>query len=301
MAIPISNISISKIADELGLQKNSALSISSIFEDQGISKYGLDPAYCSGLDYDARLANLRTSPYRIGKFRNYKYGLVFIQCGTEIYNYNHADGSFVYVASVVSGNDIAMSDTKFWSFNGIAPTQIYEYNLNQATQSISYSRTINISGTPTPITGLTAMDNYTLLVGGNGKVTMLDISGSTASILSNFTINGQVEGDILYMPESNCFLVTETYSGGYYLSKYSLSGTLINSNNIGVQSYAMYSHRDVMPFNGQILTRAYLFSVINNLYQINTDSLTLTLVRNNTGIQHPVKGAANTFFNMRNF
>lgn len=302
MPVPITNMKVSDIARELGRENPTDLfQISELFTSQDISPYGLDPTYCTGATPEARLINLKfSSTYRFGKFRNYRYGLVLFNAANKLCTYNPANGVFTEIATIPICSDIAMTDTKFWCFNSTTPTSINEYTLNQATPSISFVRSILFSGVTSP-TALHAMNDSTLIIGGDGQIKFFDISGSTAVNTHTIAITGHVEGDLLYLPISDVILVLETIGTTYYLRKYSMAGAMIASNPISYQCFAMFSHRDYNTYLGQGQEHnVYVFGTNGNLYLVDLTNLSLVLIRNNYGLPGTIQGASNTHFNMIN-
>ena len=73
MALPISPISTNDIRDVLSVTGPS--SFSALCNNGAVNAAGLDPTYCPGVDPAARLANLRSTPYSIGKFRGYTHSI----------------------------------------------------------------------------------------------------------------------------------------------------------------------------------------------------------------------------------
>lgn len=66
----------SDIASEVDGETSLLKPASGYFLSPNIVASGLDPTYCSGANAYYRLANLRTSPFEIGKFRNYNKNAV---------------------------------------------------------------------------------------------------------------------------------------------------------------------------------------------------------------------------------
>lgn len=108
MAVPITNMKISDIVNELG-EVTSNITLRNLHLSPKVIGSGLDPTYCSGADGYERLANLRdlsniggTRELRIGKFRNYEtpsvfYKLGFLYNGNSIY-YTSISNSIVHIA-----------------------------------------------------------------------------------------------------------------------------------------------------------------------------------------------------------
>lgn len=82
MAVPITNMEASDITDELG--ETGVISLDKLHLSSKVIASGLNNTYCPGANAYARLDNLRTVPYEIGKFRgydtpqfNYKLGYLY--------------------------------------------------------------------------------------------------------------------------------------------------------------------------------------------------------------------------------
>lgn len=71
MRIPIRGLTVNDICEALDRNPVSDILIESLFLDSGVIAGNLDSGYCPGATPSARLANLRTKPYQIGKWRNY--------------------------------------------------------------------------------------------------------------------------------------------------------------------------------------------------------------------------------------
>lgn len=71
MTVPITNIKMSDIASEVDGETSLLKPVSGYFKSPNVIASGLDQTYCSGTSLYDRISNLRTKPYRIGKFRNY--------------------------------------------------------------------------------------------------------------------------------------------------------------------------------------------------------------------------------------
>jgi len=75
MSLPTSNLKLTDIAgvfDE-SQQMTPPYEMEQLFLHSQINGQGLDPVYCPGADATARLANLRTTPYNMGKLRAYNH------------------------------------------------------------------------------------------------------------------------------------------------------------------------------------------------------------------------------------
>ena len=71
MAVPLINFTQSDILYELGEDISLNSSIEGIFNNEFILPSGIDNTYCPGATPELRLANLKSKPYYIGKWRNY--------------------------------------------------------------------------------------------------------------------------------------------------------------------------------------------------------------------------------------
>jgi len=71
MRIPIRGLTVNDICEALDRTPVSDILIESLFLDSGVIAGNLDSGYCPGSTPSARLSNLRTKPYQIGKWRNY--------------------------------------------------------------------------------------------------------------------------------------------------------------------------------------------------------------------------------------
>lgn len=69
--IPIKEYSVSDICNVLGILPVSLITTDDLFLSSNVIAQNLDAAYCPGSTPANRLANLRTKPYHIGKWRNY--------------------------------------------------------------------------------------------------------------------------------------------------------------------------------------------------------------------------------------
>jgi hypothetical protein len=72
MALTTSNLKLYDVSMALG-EGNYNISMYNIFTSGSINAEGLDPNYCPGATPAARLTNLQTAPYVLGKFRGYDH------------------------------------------------------------------------------------------------------------------------------------------------------------------------------------------------------------------------------------
>jgi len=71
-ALPTSNLKLYDVSMALG-EGNNNISMYNVFTSGSINAEGLDPNYCPGATPAARLANLQSTPYVLGKFRGYDH------------------------------------------------------------------------------------------------------------------------------------------------------------------------------------------------------------------------------------
>jgi hypothetical protein len=83
MTLPTSNLKLYDVSMALS-EGNYNISMYNVFTSLSVNAEGLDPNYCPGATPAARLTNLRTTPYTLGKFRGY----------------DHAAGGSLYAISV---------------------------------------------------------------------------------------------------------------------------------------------------------------------------------------------------------
>jgi len=72
MALQTSNLKLYDVSMALG-EGNYNISMYNLFTSLSVNADGLDPNYCPGATPAARLTNLRTTPYNLGKFRGYDH------------------------------------------------------------------------------------------------------------------------------------------------------------------------------------------------------------------------------------
>lgn len=72
MALPTTNLKLKDVATALGMSLTN-ISMYAVFNNLSVNGNGLNPTYCAGADSAARLANLRTTPYSLNKFRGYEH------------------------------------------------------------------------------------------------------------------------------------------------------------------------------------------------------------------------------------
>jgi hypothetical protein len=82
MPIPINDLKLSDINDELGINYSS---IEDMFLSEFVVESGLDPIYCSSL------VSLRTKPYEIGKWRNYGVPPTSLPPNTSFYHFSNVN------------------------------------------------------------------------------------------------------------------------------------------------------------------------------------------------------------------
>jgi hypothetical protein len=71
-ALPTSNLKLYDVSMAIG-EGNYNISMYNVFTSGSINADGLDPNYCPGATPAARLTNLQTTPYVLGKFRGYDH------------------------------------------------------------------------------------------------------------------------------------------------------------------------------------------------------------------------------------
>jgi len=72
--LPVTNLSFSDIGIVLGEPLYTELTLLELCTHGSVDKDGLSTTYCPGIDADARLTNLQSNPFEVGKFRDYAYG-----------------------------------------------------------------------------------------------------------------------------------------------------------------------------------------------------------------------------------
>ncbi len=298
MAVPKTNISVLKLAHEIGLTVSSNFKLKSIFTAPQISGNGLDPAYCSGTTGQARLSTLQNSAtYKVGRFRNYKYGLVFFIANGTIYNYDMQNETITTVAGIPPSRDIAMTDTKLYSFNNDTyPTSFNEFTIFQAGPTIMPIRQIPFAGSSNP-TSMSMLNDSVIMVGGINYINFYDITGSNAVLTYSMPIQGAVVGDMVYMENSDAILVLELKDLKYYITKYNTAGSVLQRFEIAEQCFGMFINRDFNALFGESWN-VYVINSSNQLFQVDLKLELLSLVKNLT-IPHIIYGADNTIFNMR--
>lgn len=299
MAVPKTNISVLKLAHEIGLTVPSNFKLKSIFTAPQISGNGLDPAYCSGSTGQARLSTLQNSAtYKVGRFRNYKYGLIFfITADGSIYNYDMATKTTTFVAGISPSRDIAMTDTRLYSFNNDTyPTSFNEFTILQAGPTIMPIRQIPFSGSANP-TSMTMLDDSVIMVGGVNYINFYNITGSNAVLTYSMPIEGSVVGDMVYMENSDAILVLELKNLKLYITKYNTSGSILQSFEIPDQCFAMFINRDFNALFGESWN-VYVINSSNQLFQVDMRLELIALVKN-LSLPRIIYGADNTMFNMR--
>lgn len=122
MTVPITNIKMSDIASEVDGETSLLKPVSGYFKSPNIIASGLDPTYCSGADAYSRLANLRTSPFEIGKFRNYNKNAVTYTWRSGLF-YTWQAASTVHLPS---GWHVATQDDWIQIFSAIDSNFLYE-------------------------------------------------------------------------------------------------------------------------------------------------------------------------------
>lgn len=71
-ALPTSNLKLSDVAEALDMSLTNIV-MYNVFNHFAVNGDGLNPTYCPGATGAARLTNLRTTPYVLGKFRGYDH------------------------------------------------------------------------------------------------------------------------------------------------------------------------------------------------------------------------------------
>ena len=284
MTVPITGFTINDILGELDLPINSSIEIEDLFLTSNITPEGLDAAYCAGATTTAKLNNLRTKPYEIGKWRNYTKttsGIdtfdIVINKGGTLYKLDPVTFTVTLLANgYESSPDIAITSNRLWvtGYSSIYGTDcIFEYSLTTSPFSTTLLRVIPGQGRLG--NGLGVFDNNTLFVGG-GAITFLDISNPIV-VLSEIGLDDSVTGDILYDPLEQVIFVTVTKDlllGGYeyYIKKYNLAGVELASREFyNDDAYALF----LDPSNN-----VYLIRSNGDLYSIDRYTLSFTLIKN---------------------
>ncbi len=288
--IPIQPIKVSEIARELGVVAKP-FDFSDLFNVNLINPNGLNSNYCAGGDAQARLTNITTKPYQIGKFRGYRHGMVYLFASpNKLYQYNPDTNVAQFVDNYYSGStDIAMSTDRVWFLYSQNPVNIYEYSFD-----LRYPETLNflrsLSSGLNQSAGLCSISNSVLVMGGEGSIKVLNITTSPATVMYSIPINGMVSGDIIYLAASNVILVTVLGSDSVtYIRKYNFTtGALLSWVSINPHfAYGLFTWRN----------KAYMVTTAAKLYEINVATLTITLITTITGLGGVVQGACNTPFN----
>lgn len=298
MAIPENNFSVLKIAHEIGLTASSNFSLKSLFLSTKIAGERLDPQYCEGATGADRLNTLRNSAtYRVGRFRNYRYGLVFFNSFDTVYSHDMVTGLTQTFGGISKSRDIAMTDTKLYSFNNdSSPTSFNEYNLSDPRASMLLLRQIPFTGSANP-TSMTMLNDTVIMVGGINYINFYDITGSNAVLTYSMPIEGSVVGDMVYMENSDAILVLEMKNLKYYITKYNTAASVLQSFEITEQCFAMFVNRDFNALLGESWN-VYVVNSSNQLFQVNLNLGLLAFVQN-LSVGYPIYGADNTIFNMR--
>lgn len=283
--IPIAQVRLSHITRELELS-NSQISFDECFDTSLINPHGINSTYCTGGDAQARLTNITTKPYQIGKFRGYRHGVVFLFVSpNKLFLYNPDTNVATFVSNYYSGStDIAMTDNRFWFLYSSNPVNIYEYFFDlRYPETLNFSR--SLSSGLNQSAGLCAFNNSVLIMGGEGSIKTLNITTNPATVLTSISISGTVTGDIIYLPTDNAIIATITDGGTKYLRKYNYAtGALILSVSINIESYALFTWRRMI----------YLVTVDGSLRQIHPTTLAISTVGQIAGLGGAVQGACNT-------
>lgn len=294
--VPIQPVKISEIAREVGVSAKP-FNLPELFNINLINPNGLNSTYCTGGDGQARLTNITTKPYKIGKFRGYRHGIVYLFVApNSLFQYNPDTNVAEFVGNYYSGSpDIAMTTDRFWFLYSMNPVNIYEYFFD-----LRYPETLNLSRSLSSglnqSAGLCAINNSVLVMGGESAIKVLNITTNPATEMYQIPISGTVTGDIIYLAASNVILAMITDGVGQVLRKYDFTtGALISWIPVnfagGVVVYAMFTWRN----------KAYMINTSNNLFEINVATLDSTLICNIPGLGSAVNGACNTPFLNINF
>lgn len=188
----------------------------------------------------------------------------------KIYKYNPVDNSktFLYQESPIGSADIGHTDSKI--FTCIYGT-IKEYNYNILTDSIVFSRSINV-----PIglsAGWCAIDNNNIVSdyfnAGVHKLVKINVSNSTATVNDLFTLPADryIAGDIMYNSVADTYIMSMFDTlGRQFISEYYSNGSLKADIQHTYDSiYGLYS----------FLGTPYAVKYDGKIYKIELTGLTL--------------------------
>ena len=98
MAVPTTNMKINHILSELVKPANQMITINELFNDPNIVATAIDNTYCSRATANDRLINLKSTPYEIGKWRN--YGLSYSSNPFEYESGSDEGGVYIFKFSI---------------------------------------------------------------------------------------------------------------------------------------------------------------------------------------------------------
>jgi hypothetical protein len=284
MTVPITGFTINHILDELVMPLNTPTTTEELFLNSNITPDGLDNTYCPGSTPAIKLNNLRTKPYEIGKWRNYTRTSPFF-VNSDIITFTggklHKINPITYEASYLGhmyaqSQDIAITSSKLWIYGS---NYIHEYNITLNPFTFTFNRVI-LCDSQFLGAGMDAIDNNTLVTGGDGGVFVMNITGSTATFTFGFPIDGFVTGDILYDPINSVYIITVTkpklfgFGADYFIDMYNLSGTrLIRKEFYRDGGWSLFLN----PSNEIFLIR-FTGNNYSEVFSLNRNTLDFTLI-----------------------
>jgi hypothetical protein len=306
MTVPITNLKISDIQNELGTTENS---FEDLFTSDQVYEGGLNSTYCNSL------TDLRTKPYSIGKWRGYTgpnhnmNDVLFIrnisEISAEYYVYSYNPNTNLYSFSL--GINEYLNERSFsmsimnqrivrpYNAIGGQAVSVREFNNNPFTIN-----PIQLYGSVVPLTTDLPSISYVTLNGGTNFTAFIsdrrdhiirqwNISQNPAFVTGNpITLDHtdfRVECNMLV--NTNQFLYAvygiNTQAGEFYFSKFSLNtGLLVNSipltSIVDVNNRVIGIFYDTYNQKFCIATAGYTSTAIR-IYEFNNIFTTITFVR----------------------
>lgn len=185
----------------------------------------------------------------------------------SVYKYDTNTNLLTYLFNVTTSGtslDIGLTDNKI--FVNDMDGNIYSYNYTKNPFSVSYDNSYSFS--PYVGTGMTAVDDNTIIVGYE-NIYRLNLSASTVEIifsLSSTCVNCVVDGDILYdaISEQYVILYKDIISNLKYASVFDSSGTTISTINVSEFSSVTYTESTKM--TGLFTNENVIYAVTENNY-----------------------------------
>ena len=190
-----------------------------------------------------------------------------IDSSRYVYSYNPETNELVDLFHPTAGSsvDLAATNDKMW----LPACAEYDITLNPFSATYFRDITINTYGT-----AMTAIDNTHLISGsfGTSEIWAHDITGSTSINTLLFTMpDGRtIQGDILYNPISDRYIVTNSLSGTSHITEFDSSGNILY---------------DIVTSYGGLFG---MFEYKEELYVFSCSSYTSTLLKLTEGITVPV-------------